>query len=93
MKRLRAAMLPVSFCTSFTERGDAISVMARIYLVLASIPRLLTRNPSSCPDGTPKIYLFGFNFHFHLFRFSKVYFKSSINMSGFFFVFTTTSST
>jgi hypothetical protein len=52
--------------------------------VLASIPRLLTMNPSSCPDGTPKTHLFGFNFHFHLFRFSKVCFKSSISMSGFF---------
>jgi hypothetical protein len=34
--------------------------------------------------------LFGFNFHFNLFRFSKVCFKCSISMSGF-FVFTTTS--
>jgi hypothetical protein len=92
MKRLRAAMLPVSFCTSFTQHGGAISIMIRICLVLASIPRLLTRNPSSCPDGTPKTHLFGFNFHFHLFRFSKVCFKSSISMSRF-FVFTNTSST
>jgi hypothetical protein len=92
MKRLMAAMLPVSFCTSFTQRGGPISVMARIYLVLASIPRLLTRNPSSCPDGIPKTYLFGFNFHFYLFRVLKVCFKSSISMYGF-FVFTTTSST
>jgi hypothetical protein len=92
MKRLRAAMLLVSFCTSFTQRGGGISVMARICLVLASIPLLLTRNPSSCPDGTPKKHLFVFNFHFHFFRFSKVCFKFSINMSRF-FVFTTTSST
>jgi hypothetical protein len=84
MKRLRAAMLPVNFCTSFILRGGAISVMTRICLVLAYIPRLLTRNPSSCPDGTPKTHLFGFNFHFHLFRFSKVCFKSSISISGFF---------
>jgi hypothetical protein len=28
MKRLRAAMLPVNFCTSFTMRGGVISVMA-----------------------------------------------------------------
>jgi hypothetical protein len=92
MKRLRAAMLPINFCTSFTQHGGTISVMARICLVFASIPRLLTKNPSSCPDGTPKTHLFGFNFYFHLFRFSKVCFKSSINMSGF-FVFTITSST
>jgi hypothetical protein len=85
-------MLPISFCTSFTQHGGAISVMARICLVLASIPRLLTRNPSGCPDGTPKTHLFGFNFPFHLFRFLKICFKSSISMSGF-FVFTTMSST
>jgi hypothetical protein len=87
MKRLRAAMLFVSFCTSFTQRGGAIFVMARICLVLVSIPRLLTRNLSSCPDGTPKTHLFGFNFHFHLFRFSKVFFKSSISMSRFFILY------
>jgi hypothetical protein len=92
MKRLRAARLPVSFCMSFTQCGGPISVMAQICLVLASIPRLLTRNPSSCPNGTPKRHLFGFNFHFHLFRFSKVYFKFSISMSRF-FIFTTTSLT
>jgi hypothetical protein len=92
MKRSRAAMLPVNFCISFTLRGRAISIIAQICLVLASIPRLLTRNPSSCPEGTPKTHLFGFNFHFYLFRFSKVCFKSLISMSGFFF-FTTTSLT
>jgi hypothetical protein len=92
IKRLRATMLPVSFCTSFTQRRGLISVMARICLVLASIPRLLTRNPSSCLDDTPKTHLFGFNFHFYLFRILKVCFKSSTSMFGF-FVFTTTSST
>jgi hypothetical protein len=89
MKRLRAAMLLVNFCTSFTLCGGAISIMAQICLMFTSIPRLLTRNLSSYPKGTLKTHLFGFNFHFHLFRFSKVCFKSSISMSRF-FVFTTT---
>jgi hypothetical protein len=92
MKRLRAAMQPVNFCTSLTHRGGPISVIAWIRLVLALIPRWLTKNLSSCPDGTPNTHLFGFNFHFHFFRFSKVCFKSSISVSGF-FVFTTMSST
>ena len=91
MKRLRAAMQPVSFYTSLTLRGGPISIMAQICLALASIPRWLTKNPSSCPEGTPNTHLLGFNFHLHLFRFSKVCFKSSISVSGF-FVFTTTSS-
>jgi hypothetical protein len=37
-KRLRAAMQPVSFCTSLTHRGVPISVIAQICLALASIP-------------------------------------------------------
>jgi hypothetical protein len=75
IKWLSAAIHPVSFCTSLIKCGGPISVMARICLELASIPRWLTKNPSSCPDGTPKTHLFGFNFHFHFFKFSKVYFQ------------------
>jgi hypothetical protein len=51
---LRAAMQPVSFCTSLTRRGGPIFVIAWTCLVLASIPWWLTKKPSSCPDGTPK---------------------------------------
>jgi hypothetical protein len=83
MKWLRAAMQPISFYTSLTYRGGPISIIARIWLVLASIPWWLTKNPSSCPDGTPNTHLFGFNFDFHFFRFLKVYFKSSISLSRF----------
>jgi hypothetical protein len=82
MKRLRAAMQPISFCTSLTHRGGPISVIARIRLALTSIPRWLTKKPRSCPDGTPNTHLFLFNFHFHFFKFSKVCFKSSISVLG-----------
>jgi hypothetical protein len=92
MKWLRATMQSVRFCTSLTHRGRPISVIAWICLALVSIPRWLTKNPSSCPNGTPNTHLFGLNFHFHFFRFLKVCFKSSISVSRF-FVFTTMSST
>jgi hypothetical protein len=92
MKLLRVAMQPVSFYTSLTHHGGPISVIAWICLVLASIPRWLTKNPSSYPDGTLNTHLFAFNFHFYFFRFLKVYLKSSISVSRF-FVFTTMSST
>jgi hypothetical protein len=39
MKRLRAAMQPVSFCTSLTHQRGPISIIARIFLVLALIPQ------------------------------------------------------
>jgi hypothetical protein len=84
MKRLRYTMQSVSFYTSLTPHGGPISIIAWICLVLASIPWWLNKNPSSCPDGTPNTHLFGFNFHFHFFRFSKVCFKSSISVFGFF---------
>jgi hypothetical protein len=92
IKRLSAAMHPVNFCTSLMLREGPVSVMAQICLELALIPRWLTKNLSSCPDGTPNTHLFGFNFHYHFFKFLKVCFKSWISVSGF-FVFTMTSST
>jgi hypothetical protein len=72
---LSAAMQPVSFCTSLTQCGGPISIIAQICLVLASIPWWLTKKPSSCPDGTSKTYLFGLSFHFHFFKFLKVCFQ------------------
>jgi hypothetical protein len=84
MKRLRAALQHVSFCTSLTHREGPISVIAQICLVLASIPWWLTKNLSSCPNGTLNTHLFGFNFHFHFFRFLRVCFKSWISVSKFF---------
>jgi hypothetical protein len=59
MNLFRAAMHPVSFCTSLTVAGASISVMAVIFIGLASIPQLLTMNPSSFPDGTLKTIWLG----------------------------------
>ena len=42
MKRLKAAMQPVSFCISLTHVGHFILVMAVTLLGLGSMPRALT---------------------------------------------------
>jgi hypothetical protein len=63
MNLFRAAIHPVSFCTSLIMAGASISVMAMIFTGLASIPRLLTINPSNFLDGTPKTHLVGLSFH------------------------------
>ena len=42
IKRLRAAMHPVSFCISFTQVGRFMLVMAETLLGLGSMPRALT---------------------------------------------------
>jgi hypothetical protein len=62
MNLFRAAMHPVSFCTSLMHVGAFMLVMAEIFLGLASMPRWLIMKPSSLPDGTPKTHLFGLSF-------------------------------
>ena len=59
-----------------------MSIMALICFVLASIPRLLTRNPRSCPAGTPKTHLLRLSFYLHFCKFVNVSCKSSIRSSG-----------
>jgi hypothetical protein len=56
MNLFRAAIQPVSFYISLIVAGAPISVMAKIFTELASIPRLLTMNLSNFPDGTPKTH-------------------------------------
>jgi hypothetical protein len=62
MNLFRAAMHPVSFCTSLMHVGSFMLVMAEIFLGLASMPRWMMMKPSSLPDGTPKTHLFGLIF-------------------------------
>jgi hypothetical protein len=66
MNLFRAAMQPVSFCTSLVVARASISVMAKIFTGLASIPRLLMINPSNFPEGTLKMHLVGLSFHRNL---------------------------
>jgi hypothetical protein len=63
MNLFRAAMHPVSFCTSLMQVGAFMLVMAEILSGLASMPRWLMMKPSSFPKGTPKMHLLGLSFH------------------------------
>jgi hypothetical protein len=89
MNLFRAAMHPVSFCTFLIVAGASISVMAVIFIGLASIPRLLMMNPSNFPDGTPKTHLVGLSFHRNLCRLLNVSSKSAIKSSEFMVLMTT----
>jgi hypothetical protein len=62
MNLFKAAMHPVSFCTSLMQVGALILVMAEIFSGLASMSRWLMMKPSSFPDGTPKTHLFELSF-------------------------------
>jgi hypothetical protein len=62
MNLFRAAMHPVSFCTSLMHVGAFMLVTAEIFSGLASMPRWLMMKPSSFPDGMPKTHLFGLSF-------------------------------
>jgi hypothetical protein len=91
MNLFRAVIHPVSFCTSLIVAGAPRAVMAEIFKGLASIPRLLTMNPSNFPDGTPKMHLVGLSFYRNLRRLLNVSSKSAVRSSGFLVLMTTSS--
>src|SRR5881394_982700 len=72
MKRLSAAMQPVSFCTSFKAVGEFILNMSMSFFGFASMPRYDTMKPSNFPEGTPKTHFSGFNFHLKHLKFVNV---------------------
>jgi hypothetical protein len=63
MNFFRAAIHPVSFCTSLMQVGAFMLVMAEIFLGLASMPRWLMMKLSSFLKGMPKMHLLGLSFH------------------------------
>jgi hypothetical protein len=91
MNLFRVAIHPVSFCTSLIVAKASMSVMAVIFIGLASIPRLLTMNPSNFPDGTPKTHFFGLSFHQNLRKLLNISSESAIRSSGFLVLMTTSS--
>jgi hypothetical protein len=66
--------------------------IVEIFWGLASMPRWLMMKPSSFPEGTPRTHLLGLSFHWYSRRDAKVSSKSSMSVSEF-QVLTTTSST
>jgi hypothetical protein len=91
MNLFKAAIHPVSFCTSLIVVGASMSVMAVIFIGLASIPRLLMMNVSNFPDGIPKTHFVGLSFHRNLRKLLNVSSKSAIRSSGFLVLMTTSS--
>jgi hypothetical protein len=91
MNLFRAAIHSVSFYISLIMSGASISVMAMIFSGLASIPRLLTMNPSNFPDGTPNTHFVGLSFHQNFHKLLNVSSKSAIRSSGFLVLMTMSS--
>ena len=60
--QFKAAMQPVSFWMSLIVAWASMAMISLIFSRLALIPRLLTMNPSSFPEGTPKTHLVGLSF-------------------------------
>jgi hypothetical protein len=91
MNLFRAAIHPVSFCTSLIVARASMSVMAVIFTRLASIPWLLTMNPSNFPYGTPNMHFVGLSFHLNFHKLLNISSKSAIRSSGFLVLMTTSS--
>ena len=64
--RDRAAIRPVSCCTSFTVAELLIARMAAHLSGFASIPLSDKRKPKNFPASTPKIHFSGFSFSLYL---------------------------
>ena len=91
IKRLRAAMQPVSFCMSFTDVGRFMLVMAKTLSGLGSMPQALTMYPRSIPDETLKMHFEGFSFHRYLFRLANVSSRSAMRLLAVLDLMTTSS--
>ncbi|WZZ61287.1 hypothetical protein YC2023_061394 [Brassica napus] len=71
MNLLKAAILPVNFCTSFTFIGEGMEWIALIWSGLASMPRWVTIYPRNFPELTPNEHLAGLSFMLYLQRVEK----------------------
>jgi hypothetical protein len=91
MNLFRAAIHPISFCTSLIVAGASMSVMAVTFTGLASIPRLLTMNPSNFPNGTPYTHFVGLSFHRNFRKLLNISSKSTIRSSRFLVLMTMSS--
>jgi hypothetical protein len=63
MNLFKAAMHPVTFCTSLMQVRAFMFVMVEIFSGLASMPRWLMMKMNSFAKGTPKTHLLGLSFH------------------------------
>ena len=61
-----AAIRPVSCCTSFTDVGLRMAIIATHLSGFASIPLLVSKKPKNLPVSTPKTHFSGFNLRRYL---------------------------
>ena len=62
----RATMRPVNCCTSLTEIGLLIAIIAAHFSGFTYIPRSVSRNPMNLPASTLNTQFFGFSFNLYL---------------------------
>jgi hypothetical protein len=79
MKRPRAAIIPVSFMTSFLLDGLSILRISSTFAGLASMPQYPNMKPRSNPEVTPKTHLVGLSFHWNSRRLAKVSVRSAMS--------------
>ena len=78
MNLFRAAILPVSFCTSLIDCGSSMLQRAAILSGLVSMPLVETRHPRTFPLWTPKTHFLGLRLRFASQRFAKVSARSDM---------------
>jgi hypothetical protein len=91
MNLFKAAMHPVSFCTSLMQAGAVMLVIAEIFSGLASMPRWIMMKLSSFPEGTPKMHLLGLSFHWYYRKDAKVSSRSAMSVLEFWVLMTMSS--
>lgn len=79
---LRAAILPVKFCTSFIFLGGLMSSIVLIFSRFASIPLSETMKPRNLPYPMPKTQLAKLNFILYFRRAAKTSHKPSTWLLG-----------
>jgi hypothetical protein len=92
MIQFKAAILPVSFCTSFQDFEGFMQIIAFILSGFALIPLAETKQSSTLPLLTPNTHFSGLSFNWALHMLVKVSTKFC-NKVSFFLLATTMSST
>jgi len=78
MNLFRAAILPVSFCTSLIDSGSSMLQGAAILSGFASMPLVETKHPRIFALCTPKTHFSGLRLRFAFRRLAKVSARSEM---------------
>jgi hypothetical protein len=83
INRLKAAIHPVNFWTSWRLSSGFILVIVDTFSRLGSMPRRETIYQSNFPVGTPNVHFSGFSFFLNFLRLSKVSARLEMSPSSF----------